>query len=109
MALPGPVPDSELPDWAKARDKNEKTTSQVRSYICNLGKLHPFGCLEKCNTMPFLEESCTRVPNAHVISFALSIAWVKIHKHRLFFGKSSYNESRYCYCQMRMNRWNTKC
>eukprot|EP00112_Aurelia_sp_Birch-Aquarium-sp1_P004462 Seg1507.11 transcript_id=Seg1507.11/GoldUCD/mRNA.D3Y31 product="Fatty acid hydroxylase domain-containing protein 2" protein_id=Seg1507.11/GoldUCD/D3Y31 len=27
MALPGPVPDSELPDWAKARDKNE-TTSQ---------------------------------------------------------------------------------
>ena len=57
----------------------------------------------------FLRKVARECQNALVISFARAIAQVKVHKHCLFLGKASYNESRYCYCQMRMNRWNTKC
>ena len=52
----------------------------------------------------FLRKVARECQNARVISFARAIAQVKIHKHCLFLGKASYNESRYYYCQMRMNR-----
>ena len=57
----------------------------------------------------FLKKVARECQNARVISFARAIAQVKIHKHLLFRGKASCNESRYYYCQMGMNRWNAKC
>ena len=43
----------------------------------------------------FLRKVARECQNARVISFARAIAQVKIHKHCLFLGKASYNESRY--------------
>ena len=44
--------------------------------------------------------------NARAISFTRAITQLWIHKHRLFLGKASYNETRYYYCQIIMNHWN---
>ena len=41
----------------------------------------------------FLRKVARECQNARVISFAQAIAQVKIHKHCLFLGKASYNES----------------